>query len=145
MSAGDAEDVCYARYILEDASLSQGLVRAQPGELAGQLAAAMAEMDAAVQANDLDALVASDTRFHRHLVGLSGRQRLAQLWSILDSQMGAVLRSEIERRGTGPGGAVQRHRDLSGAVLSGDSRQAREALRAHYLSGFPGYGSVSIS
>jgi DNA-binding GntR family transcriptional regulator len=141
MSAKDAEDICYARYVLEDASLSQGLKQLGP-VLASGLQAAMTDMAAAVWADDLDALVASDIRFHREIVEVSGRQRLKQLWSILDSQIGAVLRAEIERRGTGLAGVLQRHRELSEDILADDSEHARAALRDHYLGG---YGSVRIS
>jgi DNA-binding GntR family transcriptional regulator len=141
MSAQDAEDICYARYVLEDASLGQGLRHPGP-VLASGLQAAMADMAAAAAADDLDSLVAGDIRFHRQLVELSGRRRLIQLWSNLDSQIGAVLRAEIERRGTGLDGVLQRHTELSGSLLAGDSDQARAALRDHYLGA---YGSVRIS
>jgi DNA-binding GntR family transcriptional regulator len=141
MSPQDAEDICYARYVLEDASLSQSLQRPGP-VLAAGLQAAMADMARAAAADDLDALVASDIRFHWQLVELSGRRRIEQLWSILDSQIGAVLRAEIERRGTGLDGVVQRHSELADALLAGDSQQARAALRDHYLGV---YGSVRIS
>src|SRR5262249_12125423 len=103
---------------------------------------AMAAMAAAVAADDLNALVDSDISFHRQLVELSGRPRLIQLWSMLDSQIGAVLRAEIERRGTGLAGVLERHAELAQEILAGDSQQARAALRDHYLGG---YGSVRIS
>jgi DNA-binding GntR family transcriptional regulator len=141
MSPQDAEDICYARYVLEDASLSHSLQRPGP-VLAAGLQAAMADMARAAAADDLDALVAGDIRFHWQLVELSGRRRIEQLWSILDSQIGAVLRAEIERRGTGLDGVVQRHGELADALLAGDSEQARAALRDHYLGA---YGSVRIS
>jgi DNA-binding GntR family transcriptional regulator len=116
-----------------------------------ELQAAIEAMAAAVQANDLDALVESDTRFHEQLVDASGRHRLKQLWSTLNSQMGAVLRSEIERRGVSPSGAVQSHREVFDAVIAGDSKQLRAVLREHYLAGFatwrpePGAGAESDS
>jgi Mn-dependent DtxR family transcriptional regulator len=58
MSTEDAEDVCYARYVLEEASISRGLPH-YGNELAKELQAAIEAMAAAVQANDLDALVES--------------------------------------------------------------------------------------
>ena len=143
MSAQDAEDICYSRYVLEDASL-KGLPPPGP-VLADGLQAALTEMAKAAAEDDLDALVASDIRFHRQLVELSGRHRLVQLWSILDSQIGAVLRAQIERRGTGLDGVVHRHAELAQALLASDSEQARAALRDHYLGGYGGYGSVRIS
>jgi DNA-binding GntR family transcriptional regulator len=136
MSIEDAEDVCYARYVLEDASLSAGW-RHNGAELTGALQAAIEQMEAAAQAEDMDTLVEWDTRFHELLVDVSGRDRLKQLWSILNSQMGALMRSEIERRGIGLSEAAARHRELLDAMLSGGDERLREALKEHYLAGFP--------
>ena len=135
MSIEDAEDVCYARYVLEDASLGQGWPHR--AELTGALRAAIEQMAAAARADDMDTLVEWDTRFHELLVDVSGRDRLKQLWSMLNSQMGALMRSEIERQGIGLSDAVQRHRDLLDAVVSDDNQRVRNALREHYLAGFP--------
>lgn len=136
MSSEDAEDVCYARYALEDASVAAGLGQ-QRKELARSLRLAIGHMSAAARTDDMDALVESDTRFHELLIDVSGRQRLKDLWSMLNSQMGALMRSEIERQGIGLNDAVERHRDLLAAVDSGDSDQLRRAIRDHYLAGFP--------
>jgi DNA-binding GntR family transcriptional regulator len=139
MSIRDAEDVCYARWVLEDASVSQGFGE-QRAELASALRSALADMSAAAEADDMDALVACDTRFHELLVETSGRRRLKDLWSMLNSQMGALMRSEIERQGIGLADAVDRHRELCDTVQKGDTAEFRAALREHYLAGFPGYG-----
>ena len=136
MSIEDAEDVCYARYVLEDASLSAGWQH-RGAELTSALQAAIEQMEAAAQAEDMDTLVEWDTRFHELLVDVSGRDRLKQLWSMLNSQMGALMRSEIERQGIGLSEAVQRHRELLDAVLSGDNERLHEAVKEHYLAGFP--------
>jgi DNA-binding GntR family transcriptional regulator len=136
MSVEDAEDVCYARYVLEDASLSAGC---RPGgaELTSALRAAIEQMESAAQADDMDLLVEWDTRFHGLLVAVSGRDRLKQLWSMMNSQMGALMRSEMERQGIGLPEAAQRHRQVLDAMLSGDNERLHEALREHYLAGFP--------
>jgi len=139
MSAEDAEDVCYARYVLEDASVSDGFAPVRK-ELVRSLRVAMEHMSVAARMDDMDALVASDTRFHELLVDVSGRSRLKDLWSILNSQMGALMRSEIERQGIGLTDAVERHRELFDAVSSGDVARLRVALREHYLAGFPDRG-----
>jgi DNA-binding GntR family transcriptional regulator len=139
MSAEDAEDVCYARYVLEDASVSDGIGGGRK-ELVRSLRLAMEHMTVAARLDDMDALVESDTRFHELLVDVSGRGRLKDLWSMLNSQMGALMRSEIERQGIGLADAADRHRELFDAVVSGDSGRLREALREHYLTGFPERG-----
>jgi DNA-binding GntR family transcriptional regulator len=136
MSQEDAEDVCYARYVLEDASVGDGLWEQRDCVVDG-LRASLEEMTAAAAANDMDALVELDTRFHQLLVDTSGRRRLKDLWSMLNSQMGALMRSEIERQGIDLAEAVERHRVLTEVVATGDAVALRQALRDHYVGGFP--------
>jgi DNA-binding GntR family transcriptional regulator len=136
MSMQETEDVCYARYILEDASVAGGLGQRRK-ELARSLRLALEHMTAAARTDDLDALVDSDTKFHEQLIDVSGRRRLKDLWSMLDSQMGALMRSAVERQGIGLMDAVERHRYLLDAVESGDIGRLRLAIRQHYLQGFP--------
>ena len=136
MSHEDAEDVCYARYVLEDASVEGGLGRNRK-ELVKALRLAMDHMSIAARTDDMDALVESDTRFHELLADISGRRRLKDLWGILNSQMGALMRSEIERQGIGLTDAVQRHRGILDAVSDGDLGRLRKELRDHYMTGFP--------
>lgn len=136
MSTEDAEDVCYARYVLEDASLEGGF-RTGRKELAKRLRLALEHMSVAARLNDLDALVDSDTQFHQVLIDVSGRRRLKDLWSILNSQMGALMRAELERQGIDMPETVQRHVGIVAAVSDGDLPRLRAELRAHYLGGFP--------
>jgi DNA-binding GntR family transcriptional regulator len=139
MSTQDAEDVCYARWALEDASVSQGFGD-QHAELVSALRAALERMAAAAEADDMDALVECDTRFHELLLDISGRRRLKDLWSMLNSQMGALMRSEIERQGIDLAEAVERHRTFLDAVEKADTPELRAAVRDHYLAGFPEHG-----
>jgi DNA-binding GntR family transcriptional regulator len=136
MSHEDAEDVCFARYVLEDASVEGGLGRNRK-ELVKALRLAMDHMSIAARTDDMDALVESDTSFHELLAAISGRRRLTDLWRMLNSQMGALMRSEIERQGIGLTDAVQRHRGILDAVSDNDLGRLRKELRDHYLTGFP--------
>jgi DNA-binding GntR family transcriptional regulator len=136
MSREDAEDVLYARYVLEDASIEGGLGRNRK-DLLKSLRVALEHMSFAARTDDMDALVDSDTRFHELLIEISGRRRLKDLWSILNSQMGALMRAEIERQGIGLPDAVERHRGILDAVSEGDLTRLRKELRDHYLTGFP--------
>jgi DNA-binding GntR family transcriptional regulator len=56
---------------------------------------------------------------------------------MLNSQMGALMRSEIERQGIDLAEAVERHRSLLDAVENGDTAELRAAVHDHYLAGFP--------
>ena len=137
MSPEDAEDVCYARYVLEDASIEGGFGPNRK-ELVRSLRLALEHMSVAARTDDMAALVASDTRFHELLIDVSGRRRLKDLWSMLNSQMGALMREEIERQGISLLDAVERHRAIFDAVSDGDVARLRQELRDHYLAGFPG-------
>jgi DNA-binding GntR family transcriptional regulator len=136
MSPADAEDVLFARYVLEDGSVRAGF---GPGrkELARALRVALQHMSAAAVTDDMEALVDGDTRFHELLIDVSGRGRLKDLWSMLNSQMGALMREEIERQGIDLSEAVRRHRPIVEAVEEGDLDRLRAEIRSHYLTGFP--------
>jgi DNA-binding GntR family transcriptional regulator len=136
MSREDAEDVCFARYALEDASIENGL-GPHRRDLARALRLALDHMSVAARTDDMDALVESDTRFHELLVDISGRRRLKELWSMLNSQMGALMRSSIEHQGIDLAEAVERHRVLAEVMATGDAAALRRALRDHYVQGFP--------
>jgi DNA-binding GntR family transcriptional regulator len=138
MSREDAEDVCFARYALEDASIENGL-GPHRRDLARALRLALDHMSVAARTDDMDALVESDTRFHELLVDISGRRRLKELWSMLNSQMGALMRAEIERQDIGLLDAVERHRGIWEAVNDADLDRLRAELADHYLGGYPGY------
>jgi DNA-binding GntR family transcriptional regulator len=144
MSPEDAEDVCYARFVLEDASLEGGL-GPDPEELAKALQLALEQMSVAARLNDMDGLVDSDTQFHEALIDVSGRRRLKDLWSMLNSQMGALMRAELERQGITMDDTVRRHIGIVDAVTAGDLPALRAELRGHYLIGFPGHDDDQAS
>lgn len=135
-SPEDAEDVRFARYVLELASLDRGFGPNRK-DLARSLRLALDHMSVAARTDDMDALVASDTLFHEVLVDVSGRRRLKDLWSMLNSQIGALMRAEIDRLGISLTDAVERHRGILAAVTEGDLSRLRRELREHYLTGFP--------
>ena len=135
MSLEDAEDVCFARYVLELASLDRGFGPSRK-DLARSLRLALDHMSVAARTDDLDALVASDTLFHEVLIDVSGRRRLKDLWSMLNSQMGALMRAGIDRQGIGLTDVIERHRGIFEAVSEGDLDRLRRELRVHYMTGF---------
>ena len=136
MSMADAEDICYARYVLEDASVRSGF-GSQRKELSKALRVALEHMSLAARMNDLDALAASDEQFHEVLIDVSGRRRLKDLWTMMNSQMGAVMRAELERQNMQMAQTVDLHLGIMAAVADGDLPRLRAELRAHYLAGFP--------
>jgi DNA-binding GntR family transcriptional regulator len=136
MSIEDAEDVCFVRYVLEDASFDCGF-GPNHAELVEALEAELERMSQAAGDDDLEALVQSDTRFHELLVNVGGRRRLKDLWSVLNSQMGAVMRVEMERQDIDLFESVRRHLPILEAVRDRDITRLHRELRGHYLANFP--------
>lgn len=133
MKLEDADDVCFARYVLE-----AGIARTIPSRvrksLADPLAAALDEMDAAARADDVEAIVAADGHFHGIIVLASGHRRACGLWSGLDGQMGALMRASIDRHQISLFGLRARHELVRDAVLGGTARAVDRALFEHYVN-----------
>ena len=144
MSPEDAEDAFFARYVLEEASFDQGF-GANRKDLVRNLRLVLDHMSAAARTDDLEALVDCDTRFHELLIDASGRRRLKDLWSMLNSQMGALMRAEIDRMGLGLLEVAEFHRGLVEAVSEGDISRFRGELRHHYLRGLPSQDGLPSS
>ena len=72
------------------------------------------------------------------MIDASGRRRLKDLWWMLNSQMGALMRAEIERQGIDLPEAVERHRVLVDAVSEATCPVPPGDCADHYLTGFPG-------
>lgn len=132
MSAQDAQDVCYARYVLEAGAAKQIPARRR-GELDQAMSAALAAMDDAVAADDVEALVEADIMFHRSIFDVSGTRRLCELWETVNSQMGALMRGSIDRRHMKLGDVRTFHDPLREAFVRGTARTIERELNLHYL------------
>ncbi|HTW18850.1 MAG TPA: GntR family transcriptional regulator [Mycobacteriales bacterium] len=133
MDEKDATDVLYARYTLELGAVREWMQNRPPGfddELRRELDA----MQLAAENNDTLAAVEADTRFHGLLVAAGNRNRLDQLWHTLDGQMGALMRSSLERQHSDLADLAQRHVDLARIISSRDPEEIEAALREHYLA-----------
>jgi DNA-binding GntR family transcriptional regulator len=133
MSPEEADDVCFARYVLE-AGVARTIPAAIRRSLAEPMAAALDEMDAAARSQDVEAIVAADGHFHRLIVQASGRSRACELWSSLDGQMGALMRSSIDRQHISLSEVRARHELVRDAVLGGTARAVDRALLDHYVN-----------
>jgi len=132
MSFAEIEDACYARCVLED-----GAVRAIPDDRLGTLADALDEvvtrMEASAQDGDLASIVDLDTEFHGCIVTEAGKQRLAGLWSTLDAQMGALMRSSMDDQHIDLTEAGRRHREFAEVIRSGDRGRIGDMMYRHYI------------
>lgn len=133
MSAEDAEDVCYARYALEAGATRESLL-GPTEELRRSLESVLQDMADAASRGDVSALVEIDTHFHGIIVRSSGRRRLAELWSSMDSQMGALMRSSLDRQHIELAEVVERHHRVLAAIATGSPAEVEAAIYAHYIT-----------
>ncbi len=132
MDEETAKDVLFARCCLEVAAAKEWANEPKV-DLERQLAAGLEAMEEAAAAGDTLAAVEADTLFHGRVVAAGGRPRLEQLWHILDGQMGALMRSSLERQHADLYQLTKLHLDLANAFASRDPERIGEALTDHYL------------
>jgi DNA-binding GntR family transcriptional regulator len=133
MSAEDARDVCYARYVLELGAARQ-ITPQRRGELGEAMAIALAAMDEAAENGDVEAMVEADILFHRSILDVSGARRLRDLWETVNGQMGALMRAAIDRQHLDLGDVRGLHELVRVALTTGSARQVELSLKSHYLS-----------
>lgn len=132
MSATDVVEACYARFVLESAGLAEVWETART-TLVADMVQAVQVMQEACDREDLAAIVEADTAFHRLIVEAGRHPRIIELWSTLNGQMGALMRSSLDRQGIDLTEAVQRHTKLVTAFRRKDPAVALAALQLHYL------------
>ena len=132
MSAEDVTEVCYARFVLESAGLSE-VWESTRTSLAARMSEVVHQMQLAADKGDLAGIVEADTDLHRLIVTAAGHPRLVELWSTMNGQMGALMRSSLERQHIDLSEAVTRHSKLVRAFRRKDPQSAVAALREHYL------------
>lgn len=96
----------------------------------GLLIDAVENMDAALSADDLVAWADADNQFHTQLVQLTGNRRLIQLIDTYNDQGQRVRLTTLNMRPK-PEKSNEDHRAVVDAILSGDSKKAREIHRLH--------------
>jgi len=102
---------------------------ATPAEIAS-LRAAVADMEAALDRDDLDGWADADKRFHWLLVTLTGNQRLQQMVSQLDEQAhrARVLTLRLRPK---PVNSIRDHARLVAAIARRDAESARRIHHDH--------------
>jgi DNA-binding GntR family transcriptional regulator len=133
MSAEDVSEACYARYVLESAGLAEVWDSVRAG-LVADMTEVIKVMELAAEKGDLAGIVEADTDLHRLIVQAGGHARLVELWSTLNGQMGALMRSSLDRQGIDLTEAVRRHVQLLRAFRRKDPQVAMAALYDHYLT-----------
>jgi GntR family transcriptional regulator, rspAB operon transcriptional repressor len=132
MSERDIEEVCYARFALEAAGLPETL----PGmrvPLVKEMATALERMESAAALGDTAGVILADTELHRVIIAAAGHPVLLDMWQGLNGQMGALMRSDLDRQGIGLDETVRRHARLLSVMRKDPVDAVTAELRAHYL------------
>lgn len=132
MSYAEIDDACYARYILEEGAI-RAVSDAELATVADAMQDVAERMGIAAASGDMDLLVDLDTEFHACAVRVSGKTRLAGLWSTLNAQMGALMRSSIEDQNIDLLEVQRRHLDLTAVLRDGNREAISHKLYEHYL------------
>lgn len=132
MSKDDALEVCFARYTLESVAV-RNLPRGGRHDLAGQMEQVIETMDLCAAKGDFAGMVEADTDLHRLVVEASGHPLIVEMWGSLNAQMGALMRSSLERQRITLAESVRRHVELVSALRDLPTAAADRALREHYV------------
>jgi DNA-binding GntR family transcriptional regulator len=142
MSYEDIRDACYARFVLE-AGAVRSVGDARP-EMVAKMQAVVHRMLATAEDGDVAAMIDLDTEFHSCIIDASGRHRLGSLWRMLDAQMGALMRSSIDRQHIGLDEAVRRHQAVVDAFRGGSTEEIVQILEEHYLGTVDGMAEAGV-
>lgn len=130
VSASDMEDIYEILTALEPAAAAK-LAATQPdAQTLTPLREACDAMEAALEADDLDAWAEADDRFHRTLLELHGNKRLIGFVQTLFDQAHRARIVTLRMRAK-PVRSTQEHRHILDALLAGDARRVETLFRAH--------------
>ncbi|MBT3361034.1 MAG: GntR family transcriptional regulator [Rhodospirillales bacterium] len=103
--------------------------RPNANDIAG-LETTIRKMDAALEADDLDAWANADAEYHSTLLSLCGNKRLAAIATTYQNQAhrARIFTLRLRER---PVGSTDDHREQVAAILDGDVLRVQELYRAH--------------
>jgi DNA-binding FadR family transcriptional regulator len=101
--------------------------RATP-EQCGELTVAVMDMAVHGRAENLDAFLDADIRFHRAVLRASGNEMLAALTDVVAEVLAARTRHDLMPRRPNPA-AVRLHADVAQAIQAGEGDAAERAMR----------------
>ena len=131
MSYEDIRDACYARFVLEAGAVR--CITGDKGAVLGRMQQVVDRMAGVAADGDVATMIDLDTEFHGCIIDAAGKQRLAALWRTLDAQMGALMRSSIDRQHIGLDEAVRRHQYVVDVFRVGSGEEIVQMLEEHYL------------
>jgi GntR family transcriptional regulator, rspAB operon transcriptional repressor len=132
MDLDEIEDTCFARYLLEASVVSENVDWLTP-ELFDALEDQIENMKLAALSRDMASIVDADTNFHGVIVAAGGRTRVAELWHLMDGQMGSVVRSATDELGIDMNEIAQRHQLIVQALRTKTADIIEGAIKDHYV------------
>ncbi|WP_410813345.1 GntR family transcriptional regulator [Micromonospora sp. 067-2] len=142
MSYDEVRDACYARFVLEAGAVR--CVLKERDDVVRRMQSVVDRMRETAASGDVATMIDLDTEFHSCMVDASGKQRLASLWRTLDAQMGALMRSSIDRQHIDLDEAVRRHQQVVEIVRSGSVEDIVQELEEHYLGTVDGMAEAGV-
>ncbi|MDV2474291.1 GntR family transcriptional regulator [Rhodococcus zopfii] len=124
------EDLADTRLIFESISVQRSSSRARQA-LADRLDDAVTEQQAAIGAHDLRRFVESTIAFHRSFVECGGNEVLLELNDRLADRQRFLLFSHGDRLFERGEAIITEHRELVGALRTGDVAGFADTLRSH--------------
>jgi|SRR6476646_5555645 len=132
ISAADMREIYDVIIALESAAAE--LLAEKPDDarlsVTAELETVNAEMEAALDADDLTAWARADGRFHQLLIERCGNKRLARMFHTIMDQSHRARMLTIRLRPK-PTGSVREHRAIAQAIQQGDASEARERAKQH--------------
>jgi DNA-binding GntR family transcriptional regulator len=133
LSQRDAEEICVTRALLEGFAARLACKNLGPDKLK-RLSELVNEMYNSADSSNLAEIVKRDLEFHEIICLGAGNRWLYQAWSILNSKIGALFVTTLEKENLSLEYAAQQHRDVYEAIASGNPDWADQVVRNHYLS-----------
>ena len=135
MSYETSQQICFARYALESAGLATVLHQGRAA-LVRQMSDAVTVMAQAADRGDIVGMVDADSQLHWSIIAAADNNVMIDMWQSLDGQMGALVRSTLDRRGIDDlVSMVRYHEKLVRAFRRSDPASATKALYEHYVTG----------
>ena len=136
MSREDAMNLCEARALLEGYSARDAAANITAEELE-EMRGLAREMGPALEERDVYGLVELDRAFHGHVARMSHNPRVYELWTGLNSLLGALLASTLDVRKSTPDQVIRRHIEVCDALALQDPSVAERTIWAHYTDIWP--------
>lgn len=130
ISINDMREIYDVLTALESSAAGLAAGRGLNGDEIALLRRALADMDAAIEGDDLDAWAEADARFHRLLVDFAGNARLKAVVGTLIDQSHRIRMLTLRLRPK-PMDSNKDHRAVIEAIAAGDADTSRRIHRQH--------------